>query len=455
MNNGLPSVALIGRVNVGKSTLFNRLVESEIVLTSNLPGTTRDRIERVTEWRGKSFRLMDSGGFLVNPKSEIEREILKQTERAIQTADVIVWVVDGKMGKHALEETLAVKLRQQSKPVILCVNKIEHDRDRLNTAGEFESLGFTPIQLVSAYTGVGTGDLLDLIVDRLPETPTESYIRKPLRLTFVGKPNVGKSSLINRILNDERVIVSELPHTTRESQDIAFAYDGRPITLVDTAGIHPVKKLLHNIHLAFSGKLEAKGMKQSENAIASSDVVAFVIESHAPLSVQDFRIADLIAQYPSTAVMIVANKWDLLEEKTTTSVKKFTETLHRVLPMLPKPPVLCVSAVERQRVQTILSTAIELHQRLHRTIPPEDLREFLREFTATHVLRSNISDGRRKPLDPPIFYSLKQTQLRPRVFTLSYQAKIPLPSRYMGQLRNALVERFDLTGMTIQLQAKK
>lgn len=450
-----PTVALVGRVNVGKSTLFNRILEEHRALTSDVPGTTRDRIERLTEWRNKQFKLVDSGGYISKPQSSLEQQMSEQTARALETADLIVFVVDAKAGRLPQDDALAEQIRKRDIPVVVCANKTEQEETRQSAHAEFAPFGFASITPTSSYTGVGVGDLLDEVTDRLEQLPNFKEPQNPLRLTFVGKPNVGKSSLINSMLNDERVIVTDLPHTTRESQDIHFSWRDSPVTLVDTAGIHPLKKIRRNTNLAFTGKLEARGIQQTESQIEQSDVIVFVVESHGSMSVQDYRIADLLTKNPEAGVIIVANKWDLIDVAQRDKKTKITQTLHKVLSMLPQPPVVFTSAKNGKGVEDIVPAALDVFQRMNTALPGEKLSAFRANFGEKNPIISKGKGALQRPVGPPELASLREVSIRPRVLLLSYRSKLNLPKRYTRHLLSEFKQTFNTSGFHVKLRLQR
>lgn len=449
-----PVVALVGRVNVGKSTLFNRILEDRRALISQIAGTTRDRIECVATWRGRAMRLVDSGGVITSPKTELEHKIVYQTERAIEDADVIVFVVDSMEGLHAQDTSFSNQLRRLGKPVIVCANKSERREAYDAASGEFERFGFPTLIPVSAFTGSGVGDLLDAIVSALPASPSSDDTSRRTRITFIGKPNVGKSSLVNGLLNDERVIVTELPHTTRESQDIAFTWNQRALTLVDTAGIHPIRKIRASSHLAFAGKLEERGIEQSARKIPESDVVVFVIEAHGTLSAQDYRVADLISTHPRVGVVVAVNKVDLLSDRAVSKTRAMASTLHRVLPMFPFPPVVFTSATSGYGMDQLMTACIDVTDRMNTATSGDVLSEFRKRFARENPLSAKAT-AMRKPVGPPILLSLREVSLRPRVLELTYRGKLDLPKRYIDRMRAELYRTVNFAGISVSISTER
>lgn len=326
-------VAIVGRPNVGKSTFFNRCVGSRSAIVDDQPGVTRDRIYREAEWSGSKFLIVDTGGILpgnpadINSSAQINEEVNKQVRLAIDESDVIVFIVDGKQGPIGVDEDIAQILRQSKKPVLLAVNKIDTPKDELNVP-EFYSLGLGEPHSLSARVGSGgVGDLLDLVIENLPkgkkgriseeeelaEGEEEDLSKKPFSLALVGKPNVGKSSLLNILCGADRTIVSDEPGTTRDAIHTIIKHNGREITLIDTAGIRRRTKVEYGI--------EAFSVVRSFKAISNADVVVQIIDSSEPISDQDQKIASKIAE-AGRGVVIVMNKWDLFENKSSTKMNE-------------------------------------------------------------------------------------------------------------------------------------
>ncbi|HQA64098.1 MAG TPA: ribosome biogenesis GTPase Der, partial [bacterium] len=351
MTHLLPQIAIIGRANVGKSTLFNRLIEQNKALVSKIAGTTRDRNIATAEWRGRRFQVIDTGGLDINKKNpdQISQEIIKQSQQAINKANLILFVVDAKSGIIASDSELAkalVKNKQKDK-TILVVNKADSLRWRQPSA-EMYKLNLGQPNMLSAANGSGVGDLLDLIVSRLPadkKIKTEQP-NNEIKVAIVGKPNVGKSSLLNSILGEERVMVTDIAHTTRESHDTEFIYKKNKFTLIDTAGISRDNKLKNK-------SLEKKSIDRSLETIAKADIVLLVTEVQKNISTQDKKITQAILEN-SKSVIIVANKWDLIPDKDEKTINRYIDYYQANFPYLWWAPIIFVSAKENLRTKKIL-----------------------------------------------------------------------------------------------------
>ncbi|PIP17619.1 MAG: ribosome biogenesis GTPase Der [Parcubacteria group bacterium CG23_combo_of_CG06-09_8_20_14_all_35_9] len=457
MSNHLPIIAIIGRTNVGKSTLFNCLIEKRKAITSKIPGTTRDRNYGQCLWQNQKFILIDTGGAVEvrSKKLEVrnkekkqrfafEEEIQNQIRIALKEADLILLVVDIRMGILSQDKELALFLKKRGKPTILACNKA--DSPSLGKLkDEFFKLGLGPPLPISATTGSGVGDLLDEIVKKLPTNSNLQPIThnlQPVKIAIIGKPNVGKSSLLNAILGEERVIISETPHTTREPQDILINYkEEQPILLVDTAGIRKQSKIKE--------ELERLGVEKSIEALKRTDIALLVIESQKPLTTQDSHLAGLILK-AKTGITIVANKWDLIEEKTQKTQAKFIYYLQEHFPYLRWAPIIFVSAKTGQRVNKILDLALKIEKERKKTISQENLEKFMDKIKKTHPARV----GKKKKKYPKI-YGLTQTGTAPPRFELMVSKKENLHSSYLRFIENRLRDEFSFIGTPISIETKE
>ena len=340
-----PVVSIIGKPNVGKSTLFNRLIGKRVSITEDTPGITRDRIYQPAEWTGHNFYLVDTGGIDLETKETMNQSILSQAIRAAEDSDVILFVVDGKKGMTYEDENLAFELRKLSKPVILVVNKIDSKKAEENIY-EFYTLGFENIVSVSAEQALGLGDLLDEIVARFPEKISTDEVENHTRISIIGKPNVGKSSLVNRLLNEDRMIVTAVAGTTRDSIDSEITYNGARYTLIDTAGIRRKRSI--------DEAVERYSVSRSFDAIDRSHIAILVIDATAGVTEQDSKIIGY-AHDAGKAMIILVNKWDLIE-KDNTSYKNFEDRIRTQLSFLPYVPILFVSVRTGQRIHRLMET---------------------------------------------------------------------------------------------------
>ena len=343
-----PIVAIVGRPNVGKSTLFNKLVGDRVAIVDDQPGVTRDRLYRETEWAGKEFVLVDTGGLEPRNNDFMMTKIKQQAEVAMNEADVILFVVDGKNGLNPLDEEVAYLLRKKKKPVILCVNKIDNFQAQQDDVYDFWGLGFEHLIPISGEHKVNLGDMLDLVVDIIDQTVEEYEEEEGLKLAIIGRPNAGKSSLVNRLSGEERTIVSDIAGTTRDAIDTAIEYDGNRYILIDTAGIRRKSKVEES--------LEYYSVLRAIKTIKRADVCIWIIDGSEGLTEQDKRIAG-IAYEEKKPIIIVINKWDTIPDKKNDTMKKMREELYAELPFLSYAPIEFVSALTGQRTTKLLEHA--------------------------------------------------------------------------------------------------
>ncbi|OPY62940.1 MAG: GTPase Der [Pelotomaculum sp. PtaU1.Bin065] len=338
-----PVVAIVGRPNVGKSTLFNRIVGGRVAIVEDEPGVTRDRLYLEAEWAGRSFTLVDTGGLDFQENGEINRGVRRQIELAIQEANVVLFVVDARAGLNPDDEDAAAIIRRLNKPAVLAANKVENYGSQTQLY-EFYRLGLGEPVPVSAAEGLNTGDLLDRLVELLPHEEEEKYPADTIKIAVIGRPNVGKSSLVNTILGEERVIVSKISGTTRDAIDTPFERDGRPYVIIDTAGMRRKSKV--------GGLTEKYSAIRALKAVDRSDVVLIVLDAVAGVTEQDKRIAGY-AHEAGKATVIVVNKWDLINKDDRT-MNRFTENIRDELNFMQYAPVVYISALTGQRVPRVL-----------------------------------------------------------------------------------------------------
>jgi len=338
-----PVVAIVGRPNVGKSTLFNRIVGSRVAIVEDEPGVTRDRLYQNAEWAGRNFTLVDTGGLDFQENGEITRGVRRQIELALQEADVVLFVVDARAGLNPGDEEAALLIRRSEKPVVLVANKVEKFNSQVQIY-DFYRLGLGDPVPVSAAEGLNTGDLLDRLVELLPPEKDEEYPADVIKIAVIGRPNVGKSSLVNAILGEERVIVSKIPGTTRDAIDTSFEREGKQYVIIDTAGMRRKSKI--------DGPTEKYSAIRALRAVDRSDVVLIVLDALEVVTEQDKRIAGY-AHEAGKASVIVVNKWDLVK-KDERAVNRFTEVIRRELAYIQYAPIVFVSALTGQRVPKVL-----------------------------------------------------------------------------------------------------
>ena len=428
-----PLVAVVGRPNVGKSTLFNRLVGRRVAIVEDTPGVTRDRIYGDAEWLQYSFTLIDTGGIEPASLDKIAIQMRRQAELAIETADVILFLVDGREGMTAADMEVASMLRRSKKPVVLGVNKVDAQKFE-DSAYEFYSLGLGDPITISAAQGLGLGDLLDAIVKDFPAA-VDGEEQKRINIAVAGKPNVGKSSLINALLGEERTIVSDIPGTTRDSIDTPFEHHGRFYTLVDTAGIRRKRSIEDE-------SIERYSVIRSLAAVRRADVVLIVCDASQGLSEQDVRIAGYAHEDGKPSVLLV-NKWDLVEKDTHT-IEKFKKDLLVDLAFMSYVPMLFLSAKTGQRVNRVLDLADSVYEQSCRRIPTGTLNDIVGE--AVMVNEPPSDKGRRLKI-----YYATQAAIQPPTFIVFVNDETLVHFSYQRYLENYLRKSFGLEGTPLRL----
>jgi GTP-binding protein len=438
----LSTVVLVGRPNVGKSTLFNRVVGSRRSIVTPIAGTTRDVIAEPAEWQGAQFTLVDTGGMFGASEDPLHELVVQHGRRAIASADVIVFVVDGREGLVPSDEEIAAALRSAKAPVVVAVNKTDDKRAR-GRALEFYRLGFEPVVEIAAEHGEGTGDLLDEILTRVPTRrgATRPAEPDPIAVAIVGRPNVGKSSLLNRLLREERSIVSDMPGTTRDTVDAVLTWHRRNFRIVDTAGIRRPGRV------ARSGQVEAVSVVVARRAIEQADVAVLIIDSTEGTTDQDAAIAGE-AEEAGCGIIIVANKWDLMKGRGADFSKTFDEDLRRQLKFLDFAPILHISAATGERSGKVLETIDKVAEARTRKIPTAELNRFVQAVTAVHP---PASPGRRHVR---ILYAA-QTGIEPPSFVFFTNVATEFHFSYERFLANRLRESFGLMGTPIRIQVRK
>ena len=427
-----PVVALVGRPNVGKSTLFNRLIGERLAIVEDVPGTTRDRLYGESDWNGVPFVVVDTGGLADDPTDDMVQSIRAQAEVAIQEADVIVLLVDGVAGLTGADEDVAELLRKTRKPVVLAVNKADNAERRQN-AVEFYGLGLGDPYPISAIHGTGTGDLLDQVVAELPVTPEEED-DESVKIALVGRPNVGKSSLLNKLLGKERSIVSEIPGTTRDAIDTQLRYEGQDITLIDTAGIRRRGRVEVGI--------EKYSVLRSMRAIQRADVSLLLVDAVEGITAQDAHVAGYIIEEGKSAVVIV-NKWDLIEKDTNT-LNAYAAKVRGALNFLDYVPVLFISAQTGQRVNQVLPTALRVYEARFQRIATAELNRLLQDAIAHHP--PPTKGGQRLK-----FYYATQASVDPPRFIFFVNDHRLVHFTYERYLENLLRERYVFEGTPLRL----
>ena len=435
MRHPLPTIAVVGRPNVGKSTFFNRVLGQRLAIVEDQPGVTRDRHFAEAEWAGRHFYLVDTGGLVTDEDEPMTAAIREQVMVAIQEADVLVFVVDGKVGPHPMDENIADVLRKSGRPVVLVVNKM--DRLPNETAhAEFWSLGLGEPHPVSAVSGKGSGDVLDAIVAELPPAPeAEPATDDAIRVAVIGKPNVGKSSFINRILNEERLVVSPIAGTTRDAIDTPLRYHGRRIVFVDTAGLRRQARLKEDV--------EFYSTLRTERAIEQADICVLLIDATEEISVQDLKVAEK-AWDSGRGLIIVANKWDLVEGKETNSAIAYEKHIHERAPQM-RVPVLFTSALTGQRVQKALDLILQVDAERKRRVSTAEVNEILEQLAQ----RQQPPHVQGRPVK---FYYGTQTETEPPIFVIFTNQPKGVTESYTRYLLNGFRERRGFVGTPIWLR---
>ena len=444
----LPLVAIVGRPNVGKSTLFNRLVGERRSIVGDEPGITRDRIYGESEWTGRRFSLVDTGGIVPDETEVIPANIFRQAEFAITEAFVLVWVVDARAGATPLDEELARLLRSTDKPVLIAANKV--DTAKLEAlAGEFHRFGFDDVLPISAENSDGVAELLDAIVERLPpagasrsEEEEAEERKREVRLAIVGRPNVGKSSLLNRLLGEERVIVSEVAGTTRDAVDTVLEAEGRTFRLIDTAGIRR------------KGKTEEMAEKLSvvmaRRSLERADVAVVVVDAVEGVTALDANIAGY-ALDAGCSIILAVNKWDAVPDKDNHSVSVFERDLRFKMRFLEWAPVMTISALAGQRIDRLLPLAVRAHEARNRRIPTSQLNAFYERVMASGRAPTTPAPVKGGQSRLHVQY-LTQVGVRPPAFVVFTSGGRPgLHFSFERFLQNRLREEFDFFATPLRI----
>ncbi|HCB19138.1 TPA: ribosome biogenesis GTPase Der [Candidatus Uhrbacteria bacterium] len=446
--NSLPTVVLVGRTNVGKSTLFNRLLEERKALVSREAGTTRDWKEGRCLWKGKVIRVIDTGGMDGDLQNEIHQGTIRQTKKAIKKADLILFLVDLQHEPLPQDMELATLLRHQSTPVIVVGNKAETMRHRANAhEPEWRMLGLPAPVPISAVKGNGVGDLLEVVYEQLitlQKPPGEQALIEATRIAVIGKPNVGKSTLLNALVGEERFITSTISHTTREPNDVLIEHDGKPYLFIDTAGIRKKEKIRK------TGGLEEAGVERTIRAIQKADVVLFILDASEPFGNQERTLAGLLKD-TNAGLVFVVNKWDLVEGKTTSTINEYQDYIERSIPFLTWAPQLFISAKTEKRVQTVYEMIETVQHHRLQQIPHETLVAFLQK-----AIEHRRPIPANRDVKPPKLIDLQQMEGAPPRFMLTVKARRAdsLHKMYLNYLENQLRVRFPLEGTPIRLHAR-
>ena len=429
-------VAIVGRPNVGKSTLFNRLTQSRTAIVDDTSGTTRDRQYGKVDWCGQEFSIVDTGGWVVNSEDIFEGEINKQVAIAIEEADVILFVVDAMNGVTDLDDMVAGILRRSNKPIILVANKCDSNEWRYNAA-EFYSFGLGEPFCLSAVSGSGTGDILDEILKRFPPVESNDDVVEELpRFAIVGRPNACKSSIINAFIGEDRNIVTNIAGTTRDSIYTRYSKFGFDFYLVDTAGIRKKAKVNEDI--------EYYSVIRSIRAIESSDVCVLMIDATRGIEAQDVNIFSLI-QKNKKGLVVCVNKWDLVENKSQEAIKHFENAIRDRFAPFSDFPIIFSSALTKQRIYKVIETAVEVYNNRRRIIPTSQLNNYMQEVIAAYPPPAN----KGKYVKIKYVTMLKEQRIPTFVFFCNLPQWVKEP--YRRYLENKIRENWDFTGTPMNI----
>ncbi|KPC68167.1 GTP-binding protein Der [Thermoactinomyces vulgaris] len=433
----LPVVAIVGRPNVGKSTIFNRLAGERIAIVEDQPGITRDRIYSRSEWNGREFHLIDTGGIEFGDTDEIMNHIRNQVELALDEADVILFVADARDGVTTTDEEVARFLHRTNKPVILMVNKVD-DIKYTENVFEFYQLGFEHVIPVSSLHGTGTGDMLDAVVEHFPDREEEEYEEDTIKVSLIGRPNVGKSSLVNALLGEERVIVSPVAGTTRDAVDTPFEFEGQKYVLIDTAGIRKRGKVYESI--------EKYSVIRALRAIERSDVCLIVIDGERGIAEQDKKIAGY-AHEAGRAAIFVVNKWDAVEKDEKT-MDRFKRRIREEFQFMHYAPILFVSAKTKRRIHTVLPEVNEVAEQHAMRVPTSVLNQVIQDAMVTTPPPSDR--GRRFRVR-----YVTQATVKPPTFILFVNDPELSHFSYLRYLENQLRQAFPFKGTPLRILLRK
>lgn len=437
MSGKLPVVAVVGRPNVGKSTFFNRIVGKKLAIVDDRPGVTRDRNFARADWAGRQFFIVDTGGVIEGSDEPLDRAVREQAMAAVQEADVILFLVDAKAGPHPLDERLAEILRKAQRPVLVVANKVDNLPNDTSWL-DFWSLGMGEPVPVAAASGKGTGDLLDRILEVLPEAPVEEEDTGEIRVAVIGRPNVGKSSFVNRMFGTERMVVSEVAGTTRDPVDSPMTYHGRPLVFVDTAGLRRQARV--------KDSLEYYSALRTARVVEEADVALVLVDAtEEEMHIQDIKVAEM-AWEAGVGVIVVVNKWDLVEKETMTA-PHFEKKASERVPFLQWVPFLFTSALTGQRVHKALDLILEVQDQRTRRIETHEVNEALAEL----VRRQPPPHSRGRPVK--LRYAT-QVAVEPPTFLLFSNLPREIPDHYVRYLMNGFRERWSFMGSPIRIQLR-
>lgn len=428
------TVSIVGRPNVGKSTLFNRLIGHRKAIVHDEYGVTRDRHYGESFWNGKTFSVIDTGGYLPDEGDAITEGIREQIHLAMGESDLILFVVDTETGITSLDQAVASLLRKEEKPVLLVVNKCDNEEKRLE-AVEFYNLGFEEFFPVSSISGTGTGELLDRVVELLPDEMPESEEDGPPKIAFVGRPNVGKSSLMNALLKSERCIVTDVPGTTRDAINSKLEYKDETFIIVDTAGLRKKAKVKENI--------EFYSTVRTDRSIRDADVVVVILDATRGFDEQDKRILREAENF-NKGIVIALNKWDIVPDKDTNLVKEFEEYIYSRVRTMSYVPIITISALTGQRIEKVLDVSKKVIEQRKKTISTPHLNEVINKIIKERALP--VKRGRKLKIQYAV-----QVKSDPPVFKFFMNNPEELPPNYRRFLENRIRDHFGFDGVPITM----
>ncbi len=431
----MPLVAIVGRPNVGKSTLFNRMTDARRAIVEDQPGVTRDRLYGQAEWNGRRFDVVDTGGYVPRSSEVYEKAVREQAEIAIDEADLLLLVVDATTGITSVDEEVATLLKKGERPALVVANKADNQELRWD-ASAFYSLGLGQVHAISSTNGTGTGDLMDAVVENLPPAQEgEEEEKKRTHIAVIGRPNVGKSSLVNAILGHERAIVAEESGTTRDAVHSVVRFEGQDLILIDTAGLRKRARVKENV--------EFYSTLRTERAIQEGDVAILVIDAVRGLENQDIHVLKE-AEEAKLGLLIAVNKWDLVEDKDSTTAKRYEAFFRETLQTMRYVPMRFISALHRQRIYQVLDDALEVAERRRQRIPTSKLNSLVEEAVKGHPPASyrgnhvKINYAAQVGVEPPVF-----------AFFCNYPQGVH--ASYRRYLENKIRAAFDFAGVPLTL----
>ena len=433
-----PTVAIVGRPNVGKSTFVNRLIGARNSIVHDMPGVTRDRIYFDVEWQNKGFTVIDTGGIIPGDGDDIMVSIFDQARLACEEADRIIFLVDGKDGINPVDYDIANILRQSGKPIFLAVNKCDNPDSLLMTSDFYALSVGNPIGISALHGSGGVGDLLDVVTEGFDESEEEEKDGR-IRIAIVGRPNAGKSSIVNSLLNTQRVIVSDVSGTTRDSIDSFITYNDKEFVIVDTAGIRKKSKVDYGV--------EKFAVDRAIRSIRECDVAVLVIDAKEGISDQDKKISSIITE-SGKGIIVAINKWDLIEEKKANTINKFEQELAKDIPFLSYAPKIFISALTKQRLGQIFDKSLEVYEQCVKRVSTGLLNKVINEAYALNPLTS--FKGKRLK----VLYTT-QAAIQPPTFVLFVNNEELLKDSYKRYLENKLREAFGFFGTPIRISVRE